>query len=100
MGNGNVRKKKTSRWVTSFVICGLSFVLLYNFAQEVLTTLAYKEEIHEAEALLEQLKLEEDELMKQKDNLNDDEYIKRYARGKYMVGKEDEQVFSLPSNDE
>ncbi|MEG1638176.1 MAG: septum formation initiator family protein, partial [Erysipelotrichaceae bacterium] len=61
-----------------------------------------KKEIADSEAELNKLNKENGELTKTKKNLEDPEYVKRYARGKYMVtkGEDGEQVFKLPSKAE
>lgn len=74
---------------------------IWQTIKEVNTTISLRSDINEAK--VEKAELEEQKAMfeQEKSNLNNDEYIVRYARGKYMLTKEDgEQVFKLPSEGE
>ena len=47
--------------------------------------------------MISSLESQQKDLKKRKENLEDPEYVKRYARGKFMVSKPGEQIFKLPS---
>lgn len=47
--------------------------------------------------MINSLENQKDDLSKEKQNLENPEYVKRFARGKYMVSKPGEQVFKLPA---
>ena len=49
-----------------------------------------------AESEAGKLSSQKKELSAQKEKLKDPEYVKRYARGKFLVIKKGEQVFKLP----
>ena len=59
-----------------------------------------KSDIAKAEAMLAEIKQENIELLEQRDKLEDPEYVKSYARGIYMLSKEGEQIFYVPSEDD
>ena len=56
-----------------------------------------KDEITSSEEMINSLENQKDDLSKEKQNLENPEYVKRFARGKYMVSKPGEQVFKLPA---
>lgn len=64
---------------------------------DLLMTFHLKQEISNNEQMITDLQDQKDGLAQQKTNLEDPDYVKRYARGKYMVSKPGEQVFKLPS---
>lgn len=55
-----------------------------------------KHEIAANNEQIEALKEKKTSLSTQKKKLKDPEYVKRYARDKYLVSKKGEQVFKLP----
>lgn len=96
------KKQRTSpmkRFVSVFAILIASF-LTYSAANEVLTTIQLKQEIAEANAELDALKEKEANLNDEKTKLEDPEYVKRYARGKYSLSKEGEVIFKRSQSDE
>lgn len=93
------RKKRQP--VKCLILLGISSFLLYQSAQEVQTWFDYNETIALAEAEKESLIEQQAELEESITNLNDIEYIIRYARGKYLATKDDgDQVFMLPEEEE
>lgn len=102
--NVKIQKKKKhpfKKFVSLFAILIACF-LTYNAVQELVTTFQLKQEIKQTNKELAKLKEEDSELKERKKNLEDPDYVKRYARGKYMVTKNEdgEQVFKLPSKEE
>lgn len=91
------RKKHPFRSVISIAIIFVSCVFILLAAEEFVTTIRLKKEISDKETLIGTLKDEEKELRKKKENLEDPEYVKRYARGEYLVSKPGEQIFKLPA---
>lgn len=87
-----------SRLMVCVVLLGASAFFVYNIVQEGVTTFTLQVDINEAKAQLAQLKNENGTLVDQKEKLEDDNYVKNYARGEYMISKEGEQIFHLPSN--
>ena len=63
----------------------------------MITTFRLKKEISTSEEMISSLESQQKDLKKRKENLEDPEYVKRYARGKFMVSKPGEQIFKLPS---
>ncbi len=83
------------------MLLGVSAFLLYHAGDEVKTYFAYSNTIALAQQEKEELIALEEELMQEIINLNDVEYIIRYARGKYLATKDDgDQVFIIPEDDE
>lgn len=70
--------------------------MLYQTAEDLKTTINLKKEISSTESTISNLETQQAELENEKLKLSDDEYVKRYARGKYMMSKPGEQVFVLP----
>ena len=98
------RKKKLTpfaRTMILFVMLIVSCVCLYNVFNEVVFTKDLTNELKEATKSQEKLTQQKEDLLTQKNNLNDTEYLIRYARAKYLATKENgEQVFKLPENQE
>ncbi len=89
------RKNKPIYAIISLIAVVLSCVFLLSVYSEIQTTMALKAQVEEARAQLETVQKENDYLVVQKEKLNDEDYIQSYARGKYSVSKEGEQVFYL-----
>lgn len=96
-------KKRRFRFAKLFMVLAIfiSCVLMFLAYEEVKVTLTLKKEISISESENLSLKEEKKDLEKKKKNLENPEYVARYARGKYMVSKPGEQIFKLPakSND-
>lgn len=94
-------KKKQKFQMRYLVILAMVLISAYcikEVVEEVNTTFALKSDIKIAEK--EKADLEEQKALfeKEKSNLNNTDYIVRYARGRYMLTKEgQEQVFKLPA---
>lgn len=73
---------------------------IMEVVKEVNTTFTLRADISEAKKEKAELSKQKEKLQKEKSNLNNKEYIIHYARGKYMLTKEDgEQVFKLPTEE-
>lgn len=103
--NANVKKKR--RKTNKRTISLISFVLsigffaastyfLYQTAMEVYTMVNLKKEIQVSEDVLKVLQEETEILTIEKEKLEDPKYVKRYARGQYLLTKEGEKIFYLP----
>lgn len=94
-------KKKSSnrgqkKLIGMLIMLVISGVCLFNTFKEINTTRELNSEIKENSKELVQLKDDKKMLEKNKSNLENDDYLIRYARGKYMVTSGDEeQVFKL-----
>ena len=98
-------KRKTKRVKQPIVsaVMGIAFVvslyMLYFVVLEVLATVEMRQQTREAHAKLAEVLAENEQLLEQKDKLNDPDYVKHYARSGYMLTKEGEQIFYLPKKD-
>ena len=102
MEKRKVRKvNKTGKSMILFVLLFISISLTVSSIKEVIQTFTLKASISEALERQEELQTKKEELQKEKTNLENPEYLLRYARGKYLVTKDDgEQVFKLPEEKE
>ena len=101
MSNSRIKKKKVktlSVLVSLILLCGAGF-FLYQAFNEIVNTYNLTKELRTAQSILEQIDNENQYLKEQKTKLEDPEYVKSYARGTYMLSKDGEQIFYLPSND-
>jgi cell division protein DivIC len=80
------------------VLIGISIYLLYSVGREVMTTLELRRQLAEVEEKLEKVQLENERLNKEKEKLQDPDYVQSYARGNYMLSKDGEQIFYLPES--
>lgn len=93
------KKRHPLRVLTSLTMICIAGFLTYLAVQDVITTLNLKKQISTTQSELASLEKQKKELTEQKTNLEDPEYIKKYARGKFLVSKDGEQVLKLPSKD-
>lgn len=91
--------KKSAKAMLCLIFAGLSAGMLYSSAQELQTMLQLKESIANDQNEIADLKQQESDLSEEKTKLEDPEYLKYMVRGKYLVSKDGEQVFKLPSSD-
>ena len=80
----------------SFLVIFIAFFLIWSAAQDVITTVKLKKEISASQEMIEELENQKTTLSKEKTNLENPDYVKRFVRGKYLVSKPGEQVFILP----
>lgn len=74
--------------------------MIYTAAQDVVMTIQLKKEISSSQKMVDDLESEKSSLAKEKENLENPDYVKRFVRGKYLVSKPGEQVFILPSKND
>lgn len=74
--------------------------MLYMVFQEGMTTLRLQQELSEVQAKLQEVQDENRYLTTEKEKLQDPDYVETYARGKYQLSKDGEQIFYLPENSE
>ncbi len=100
------KRKKASLGarIAAIVICtlmlGASGYFLWQVTHEVRTTFTLLTDINEAKKELEQLQQEQEKLVQQKEQLMDENYVKTWARGEYLITKEGEEIYKLPSTNE
>lgn len=93
------RKKKKSGFKNTVLVAMLlvSGYFIYSTFNEIIETKTLKDSIKEIKEKEANLNETREELMAEKENLQNPEYLLRYAIGKYLVTKDDgEQVFKLP----
>ena len=95
MTKAELKKRKRNRLILTIALFCLGFFFAYTSIEEVILTANLKEEIANYEAELDALSEETQVLNKQIENLNNPDYVKRFAKGKYLVSKEGEQIFKL-----
>ena len=96
------KRKKSGRRLTPLTklicviaIC-LSVFMLYEVAKEIITTVQLQQQLAEVQNELQKVTDENDYLNSEKTKLQDPDYVENYARGKYMLSKDGEQIFHLP----
>ena len=96
--------KKTKRRIKgpvlraiSFVVIAVSCFMIYGVAREVMNTMELKNQLEDVKLHLEMVQAEHEQLTSQQEKLQDPNYVQSYARGNYMLSKEGEQIFHLPS---
>ena len=95
------KKKQAKRKIrfgilASVIMIMISVTFLYQAGNELFLTIKLNQDINDAKILVEELNQEKKELTEAKENLEDPEYVKRYARGKHNLSKDGEQIFKLP----
>ena len=92
------QKKKQYRPMKKFISVFMFMIacfLTYMSAKELVTTIQLKQEIEETRQEIEALQEQQAILEDQKEKFSDEEYVKRYARGKYLLSKEGETLYKL-----
>ena len=89
------KKKKRNKLKTFLSLAAIFIACFLIYAAS--SDLMMKDEITSSEEMIDSLENQKDDLSKEKQNLENPEYVKRFARGKYMVSKPGEQVFKLPA---
>ena len=62
-----------------------------------MNTMELKNQLEDVKLRLETIQAENEQLTSQQEKLQDPNYVQSYARGNYMLSKEGEQIFYLPS---
>lgn len=70
--------------------------MLWAAIQEVMTTLKLQQQLSDVQAKLQEVQDENNYLNSEKEKLQDPDYVETYARGKYQLSKNGEQIFYLP----
>ena len=98
-----LKKKKKSPLATVFTVV-LSLMMLagtgyflWQISREVETTFTLLTDISDAKKELADLKAEQEHLMQQKEQLLDENYVKIWARGEYLITQEGEEIYKLPA---
>lgn len=80
------------------VLIVASGFMLYAAIQESSTTLKLQQQLSDVQAKLQEVQDENKYLNSEKEKLQDPDYVETYARGKYQLSKNGEQIFYLPEN--
>ena len=103
MSEKKVNKKK-KKPMNSFIVGILCIAMIWGIvyfvwqiSKEVGTTFTLLADINDAKKELEALKKEQEMLTTQKEQLMDDNYVRTWARGEYLITKEGEEIYKLPS---
>ena len=98
-----LKKKKKSPLATVFTVV-LSLLMLagtgyflWQISREVETTFTLLTDINDAKKELADLKAEQEHLMQQKEQLLDENYVKIWARGEYLITQEGEEIYKRPA---
>lgn len=102
--NQKPKKRKISRKFKNIIIRS-SLVLCIGFFgfeiyEKVSLNQELKQDLKQTEEILKNLDEQKADLTNELAQLEDPDYVKYYARGKYMVTKDGEQIFILPSSEE
>ena len=96
------KKVKKRKKMTPFnkVLCAVLIVasglMLWAAVQEAMTTLKLQQQLSDVQAKLQEVQDENNYLNSEKEKLQDPDYVETYARGKYQLSKNGEQIFYLP----
>ncbi len=94
----SVKKKITKCLVCLLMIVGTCYFWV-SIHSEAATTVSLLADLNSSQQELEKLKKEKEKLQSEKEKLTDENYVSSVARGKYLITKEDEQIYELPSTD-
>ena len=75
---------------------GIMIYMYYQMTREIKTTFSLLSDVSELQRELPQLEAEKESLKLQKEKLTDENYVSSVARGKYLITKENEQIYVLP----
>ncbi len=101
----NTKKKAAKRKMTPFlkllcfVLIGVSAFLLYRVVLEIITTITLKQQLAVVEERYQEVQDENEYLTREREKLEDPDYVASYARGNYLLSKDDEQIFYLPEDE-
>ncbi|MCI6515470.1 MAG: septum formation initiator family protein [Bulleidia sp.] len=96
-------KKRKLTPFTKFICVAMilaSGFMLFAVVQEGMTTLQLQQQLSEVQSKLQEVQDENRYLTNEKEKLQDPDYVETYARGKYQLSKDGEQIFYLPENTE
>ncbi|MBQ1827033.1 MAG: septum formation initiator family protein [Erysipelotrichaceae bacterium] len=102
MDNKKQPKKKKSAMpilmiIASVLMVGAIVFFALEISKEVETTFTLLTDISDAKKEIAELKEEEEKLIRQKEQLTDENYVRTWARGEYLITKEGEEIYRLPA---
>lgn len=95
------RKLKFKPIISLFMIgvYGVSLYLIVTSVNIIYQSVSLKSNIASTQDRLTSIQGENDYLTAQRDKLKDPNYVQDYARGNYLLSKEGETIFYLPSDE-
>mgnify|MGYP003518226945 FL=1 len=96
-------KKRKLTPFTKFICVAMilaSGFMLFAVVQEGMTTLQLQQQLSEVQSKLQEVQDENRYLTNEKEKLQDPDYVETYARGKYQLSKDGEQIFYLAKKKE
>ncbi|MCF0245511.1 MAG: septum formation initiator family protein [Ileibacterium sp.] len=84
--------KGSARWL----MIGACGYFCLGIGQDLQTMISLKSSISKNEKALEEVQEQKEEMLTTRNNLTNPDYIEYLARGKYLVTKENEQIFKFP----
>ena len=98
------KKKKSKSFLSRLFTCimtvlmiGATGYFLWQISREVETTFTLITDINDAKKELAELQAEQEHLVLQKEQLMDENYVKIWARGEYLITQEGEEIYKLPA---
>ncbi len=101
MANIQNKKRKIKSPIIKYISIAIIFVSLFmlsSVALELVETIELNKQLKLVEEKFKVIQKENEQLSSQKDKLEDENYVHSYARGNYMLSKEGEDIFYLPSD--
>ncbi|MDO4378298.1 MAG: septum formation initiator family protein [Erysipelotrichia bacterium] len=90
-------KNKVIKCLICLALIGATVYFWTQINKEVSTTFSLLADLNSSKQELEKLKAEKQHLEAEKEKLTDENYVSSVARGKYLITKDDEQIYELPS---
>lgn len=89
-GNYEKKKRHPIRIVISLALIPIAGFLIFIVSTDFITTMKLKSEISNSDTMITNLDISE----------NDTNYVRRFARGNYLVSKPGDHVFKMPSKND
>lgn len=89
------KRKLNVRALKRMITAAVLFVSVFKLTESLVHIAVLKKEIAQQEILLQQVTDRNTELLKEKARLQDPEYVQYYGRGKFLLSKDDEQIFVI-----
>lgn len=87
-------KHPVKQFFTIFILI-ISTFLTYVSIKEVVTTVQLSKDLKQSQNEIKKLKETQAQLQEQKEKFQNPDYVKYYARGKYLLSKEGETIYKF-----
>ncbi len=91
----NPAKRITTILITVLMLGAIGY-FVWEISKEVETTFSLISNINDAKKELAELQQEEAYLTQQKERLMDEDYLRVWARGEFLILEEGEELYKLP----